>query len=188
MGAYQFDKPKHQAMFFNWYIFIFYLCWALSTTFIVYVEDNIGWLWGFGISVASNILGLTIFLAGKQFYRHIKEQGDSPFVNLARVVVAAIQNWREGVPLSEKTQHYYHDASDKTTLTTSPIPTKFFKLSKWIAIWDLISRSQQAHALTIACMVVSALVEFRRLRVARSHHLQGQKDEIVPMSVFWLLP
>nr|XP_025883970.1 protein NRT1/ PTR FAMILY 2.7-like [Solanum lycopersicum] len=287
MGAYQFDKLKHQTMFFDWYIFIFYLCWALSTAFIVYVEDNISWAWGFGISMACNILGLAIFLAGKRFYRHVKVQGGSPFVNLARVVVAATQKWR--APLSEQTQHYYHDH-----LTTSPIPTKSFKflncaafitegdtkpdgsisnpwrlctvqqvedlksLIKLFPLWAsglLIStqlvmqlslltlqalkmdrhigphfeipagsmlvfillftciaisiidrilnpflskytkftltplqRVGIGHALTIACMAVSALVESRRLRVAKSHHLQGQKDAIVPMSVFWLLP
>ncbi|XP_060168877.1 protein NRT1/ PTR FAMILY 2.7-like [Lycium barbarum] len=292
MGAYQFDKPKHQAMFFDWYIFIFYLCWALSTAFIVYVEDNVSWAWGYGISLACNVLGLAIFLAGKRFYRHVKEQGGSPFVNLARVIVAAIQKWR--VPLSEQTQHYYHDASDKTTLTTSPIPTKFFKfmnsaafitegdtkpdgsinnpwrlctvqqvedfksLIKLFPLWasgllistqlvmqlslltlqalkmdrhmgphfeipagsmlvfillftciaisiidrllnpflakytrfslTTLQRIGIGHALTIACMACSALVESRRLGVVRSHQLQGQKDAIAPMSVFWLLP
>ncbi|MCD9558616.1 hypothetical protein HAX54_016063 [Datura stramonium] len=140
-------------------------------------------------------------------------------------------------PSSEQTQHYYHDPSDKTTLTTSPIPTfpaiprmvclplcrppfqsdkilqlslrreisnqtnrlvipgdyaQCNKLSKWITTWDLISRSHQrvgiGHALTIVCMDVSVLIESRQLRIARSHHLLGQKDSIVPMSVFWLLP
>ncbi|CAN4119028.1 unnamed protein product [Withania somnifera] len=267
MGAYQFDKPRHQAMFFDWYICIFYLCWALSTAFVVYVEDNVSWAWVFGISQACNILGLAIFLAGKRFYRHVKEQGGSPFVNLARVVVAAIQKLR--VPLAEQTQHYYHDPSDKTTL----VPTKFFKFLKcaalitegdtesdgsisnprrlctvqqvedlksliklfplWasgllistqlvmqlslltlqalkmdrhmgphfeipagsILVFILLFTSKYTsfsltplqrvgigHALTIACMAVSALFESRQLMVARSHHLQGKKDAIVPIS------
>ncbi|KAH0777346.1 hypothetical protein KY290_008757 [Solanum tuberosum] len=262
--------------------------YVFFTAFIVYVEDNISWAWGLGISLACNILGLAIFLAGKHFYRHVKEQGGSPFVNLARVVVVATQKWR--VPLSEQTQHYYHDPNDKTTL----VPTKFFKflncaafitegdttpdgsisnpwrlctvqqvedlksLIKLFPLWasgvllsiqlvmqfsllilqalkmdrhigphfeipagsmlvfillftciaiSIIDRILSpflskytrltltplqrvgiGHVLTIVCMVVSALVESRRLRVAISHHLQGQKDGIVPMSVFWLLP
>ncbi|CAN4119903.1 unnamed protein product [Withania somnifera] len=225
MGAYQFDMQKRQAMFFRWYIFIFYLCWALSTTLIVSVE-HISWAWGF-------------------------EQGGSPFVNLARVVAAAIQKWR--IPLSELTQDYYHDPSDKTTL----VPTKFFKkpwrlctvkqvnlkslikhfllrasslliistqlvmqlslltlqalkmdrhmgphfdipagsMLVFILLFTLhklfshpLQRVGIGHSLTIACMAVSALVESRRLRVARSHHLQSKKDAIVPMSIFWLLP
>ncbi|CAN4119027.1 unnamed protein product [Withania somnifera] len=292
MGANQFDKPKHQASFFDWYIFTFYTSFAISTTAIVYIEDNISWTWGFGISIAFNILGLIIFLAGKRFYRNVKEQGGSPFVNLARVVVVAIQKWR--VPLLEQTQHYYHDPSDKTTLTTCPIPTKSFKflncaafitegdtkpdgsisnpwrlctvqqvedlksLIKLFPLWasgflistQLVIQSSllilQAlkmdrhmgphfeipassmlvfiliftciaifiidrllypflakytsfsltplqrigigHAITIASMAVSALVESRRLKLARSHKLQGQNNDIVQMSVFWLVP
>ncbi|KAH0777345.1 hypothetical protein KY290_008756 [Solanum tuberosum] len=261
MGANQFDKPKHQAIFFNWYIFAFYTSFAVSTTVIVYVEDN--------------------------------EQGGSPFVNLARVIVVAIQKWR--VPLSEQTQHYYHDPSDTTTtLTITQIPTKSFKflncaafitegdtkpdgsisnpwrlctvqqvedlksLIKLFPLWAsgfLIStqlviqtsllilqalkmdrhmgphfeipagsmlvfillftciaifiidrflypflakyttfsltplqRIGIGHVITIISMAVSALVESRRLRIVRTHKLQGQNNDIVPMSVFWLVP
>ncbi|XP_009595746.1 protein NRT1/ PTR FAMILY 2.7-like [Nicotiana tomentosiformis] len=292
MGANQFDNPKHQAIFFDWYIFAFYTSFAISTTAIVYVEDNISWSWGFGISLAFNILGLAMFLIGKRFYRHVKEQGGSPFVNLARCIVAAIRKWR--VPLSEQTQSYYHDPSDTTTITTSPVPTKFFKflnnaafitegdtksdgsirnpwrlctvqqvedlksLIKLFPLWasgllistQLVMQSSllilQAlkmdrhmgphfeipagsmlvfimlftcimiaiidrllypflakythfsitplqrigigHVLTIVSMAVSALVESRRLRLVRSHHLQGQNGAIVSMSVFWLVP
>lgn len=44
------------------------------------------------------------------------------------------------------------------------------------------------HVLTILGMAISALVESRRLRLMRSHHLQGQNGAIVPMSVLWLVP
>ncbi|XP_004251278.1 protein NRT1/ PTR FAMILY 2.7-like [Solanum lycopersicum] len=287
MGANQFDKPKHQAIFFDWYIFAFYTSFAISTTVIVYVEDNVSWSWGYGISMAFNILGLAMFLIGKRFYRDVKEQGGSPFVNLARVMVVAIQKWR--VPLSEQTQHYHHDH-----LTTSQIPTKSFKflncaafvtegdtkpdgsisnpwrlctvqqvedlksLIKLFPLWAsgfLIStqlviqtsllilqalkmdrhigphfeipagsmsvfillftciaifiidrflypflakytrftltplqRIGIGHVITVISMAVSALVESRRLRFARSHKLKGQNNDIVPMSVFWLVP
>lgn len=132
MGANQFDKPKHQAIFFDWYIFAFYTSFAISTTAIVYVEDNISWSWGFGISLACNILGLAMFLVGKRFYHHVKEQGGSPFIKLARVIVAAIRKRR--VPLAEQTQNYYHDPSDTTTITASPVPTKFFKYTSIFVI------------------------------------------------------
>ncbi|KAM3398601.1 protein NRT1/ PTR FAMILY 2.7 [Capsicum galapagoense] len=132
MGANQLDKPKHQAIFFDWYIFAFYTSFAISTTAIVYVEDNVSWSWGYGISLACNILGLAIFLVGKRFYRDVREQGGSPFINLACVVVAAIQKWR--VPLSEQTQHYYHNPSNKIPMTTSPVPTESFKFLNCAAL------------------------------------------------------
>lgn len=37
-------------------------------------------------------------------------------------------------------------------------------------------------------MVVSALVEAKRLKIARDHHLQEQQGSVVPMSVLWLFP
>lgn len=48
MGANQFGKPKSQASFFNWHIFTPYSTTVVSLTVIVYVEDNVGWKWGFG--------------------------------------------------------------------------------------------------------------------------------------------
>lgn len=37
-------------------------------------------------------------------------------------------------------------------------------------------------------MVISALVESRRLKIARAKHLQAQSGAIVPMLVLWLFP
>nr|XP_018627821.1 protein NRT1/ PTR FAMILY 2.4-like [Nicotiana tomentosiformis] len=44
------------------------------------------------------------------------------------------------------------------------------------------------NVLTILSMAISALVESRRLRLVKSHHLQGQNGAIIPMSVLWLVP
>jgi peptide/histidine transporter 3/4 len=42
--------------------------------------------------------------------------------------------------------------------------------------------------LNILSMATSALVESKRLKIARAHHLQGRPGSIVPMSVLWLFP
>ncbi|KAJ9542763.1 hypothetical protein OSB04_029269 [Centaurea solstitialis] len=42
------------------------------------------------------------------------------------------------------------------------------------------------HTLTISSMAISALVESRRLSMARAHNLDG--NSVVPMSTFWLVP
>ncbi|CAK9147398.1 unnamed protein product, partial [Ilex paraguariensis] len=44
------------------------------------------------------------------------------------------------------------------------------------------------HVLTGLSMAVAAVVESRRLKMAKSHHLQDQNGGVVPMSVFWLVP
>lgn len=43
------------------------------------------------------------------------------------------------------------------------------------------------HVLNIIAIVLSALVEIRRLHLVRSHNLTHQPHSIVPMSAFWLV-
>ncbi|CAK9170182.1 unnamed protein product [Ilex paraguariensis] len=124
MGANQFDKPKHQGIFFNWYLVALYVPSVISTTAIVYVQDNVSWASGFGICVAANVLGLAIFLLGSPFYRHVRPQG-SPFMGLARVVVAAVN--KRKVQISMKGENYYQELHDGSTSMMAATPTQFFK-------------------------------------------------------------
>ncbi|KAM1099838.1 hypothetical protein ACFX2B_006315 [Malus domestica] len=87
MGANQFDKPKNQGIFFNWFFFAMYTATVISSTAVVYIEDSVSWGLGFGLSALVNLIGLVIFASGTHFYCRDKPQG-SPFVNIARVIVA----------------------------------------------------------------------------------------------------
>ncbi|GMY19037.1 protein NRT1/ PTR FAMILY 2.6-like [Fagus crenata] len=108
MGANQFDKPKDQGIFFDWYFFTFYLALAVSNTVIVYIEDNVSWRLGFGLSAITNFIALALFFFGNRFYLHDKPQG-SPFTGLVRVIVATIRKWK--AKLSSNIEDYYfgHD-------------------------------------------------------------------------------
>ncbi|KAK4486556.1 hypothetical protein RD792_009241 [Penstemon davidsonii] len=122
MGADQFHNPKHQGIFFNWYIFTMYTATVVSSTAIVYIEDNVSWVWGFSLCAVANVLGLAVFLSGTRFYRVVRPQG-SPFTSLGRVIVAAITKRR--MSLSEKVEDYYgHDFDEKIG---SKNPTPFFR-------------------------------------------------------------
>lgn len=44
------------------------------------------------------------------------------------------------------------------------------------------------HVLNVLSMAISALVESKRLQVAKAHHLQDSPVSVVPMSVLWLIP
>ncbi|KAH0752491.1 hypothetical protein KY285_005639 [Solanum tuberosum] len=81
MGANQFHKPNHQAIFFYWYTYVLYASNAIGSIVLLYIEDNVSWVLGFAICVALNILGLSIFLSGRRFYRHIEAQQESPFMS-----------------------------------------------------------------------------------------------------------
>ncbi|KAJ4910371.1 Protein NRT1/ PTR FAMILY 2.6 [Raphanus sativus] len=64
-GANQFKKIKDQSSFFNWFFFTWYFAAAISTTAIVYAEENISWTFGFGLCLAANLFGFFVFLSGK---------------------------------------------------------------------------------------------------------------------------
>ncbi|XP_059660641.1 protein NRT1/ PTR FAMILY 2.6-like isoform X2 [Cornus florida] len=290
MGANQLDEPKDHGIFFNWFFFTFYTSIVISSTVIVYVEDNVGWTMGFGLCVAANVIGVAIFVLGNRYYRHIKPKG-SPFVDLARVIVAAIR--KRKVLLSSRSEDYYNEHDGVTSMMPTA-PTKSFKclnraalkteedtqlegkitrswrlcsvkqvedlktlirifplwstsilLSTTIGIqsslvvlqtlsmdrhigphfkipagsilvtvfistsitltiidrflcptWQKLTRQSPTplqriglgHVLNVLSMAVSAIVESKRLDIARAHHVQDQPGSTVPMLALWLLP
>ncbi|KAK9123788.1 hypothetical protein Sjap_013390 [Stephania japonica] len=106
MGADQFEhSTKDQALFFNWFFFIYYLSSTIGFTVIVYVEDNVSWGVGFGLCMAANLVGAVFFVLGRKCYRFVKPKG-SPFAGLARVVVAACV--KRKMVLSTESKDYYN--------------------------------------------------------------------------------
>nr|QGP73775.1 Protein NRT1/ PTR FAMILY 2.7 [Sedum alfredii] len=288
MGANQFDNPKQQDIFFNWYFFTMYTASIVSGTVIVYVQDSVSWAWGFGICLICNTVGFGIFLFGKRFYRYLKPQG-SPFIGIARVVVAAVHKRKEF--LSSKIEDYYYGETEgkphlfpsenlrflncaamkaegdltsdgvvakpwrlctvqqledfksvirilplwsTTLLLAAPIVVMYamvilqalvmdrqlfhgFKIPPasvlvivllstaiFLSVIDRVlfpiwlkvtghcptpfQRIGTGHVFNILGMAIAALVEAKRLGVVKSHHLQNQKDAVVPMLSLWLFP
>lgn len=120
MGANQFEGMKQQASYFNWYFFTFYGAAFLSSTAIVYVEDNLGWGWGFWIGLAANVVGLALFFIGTPYYTRDNPRA-SPFTGLLRVVVASIRN-RKAVISSQPADYYYGDQG-----ADADAPTNWFR-------------------------------------------------------------
>ncbi|XP_050139588.1 protein NRT1/ PTR FAMILY 2.7-like isoform X1 [Malus sylvestris] len=108
LGANQFDKPKHQASFFNWFFFTLYSITVVALTVIVYIEDNVGFKWGFGLCVIANLIGMAIFFSGNRFYKFDKPHG-SPFVGLGRVIVASVRKTSLQLSSERKDYYYGHD-------------------------------------------------------------------------------
>ena len=85
-----------------------------------------GWGLGFGICCIANGVGLGVFLLGKRFYRQVKPKG-SPFLNIARVLVAAIWKRKMSLEASREKDYYYGEG----VLADSP-PTKSFRYDNFI--------------------------------------------------------
>ncbi|XP_073300383.1 protein NRT1/ PTR FAMILY 4.6-like [Primulina huaijiensis] len=95
-GAEQFDEEtpqgrKQRSTFFNYFVFSL-ACGALvAVTFAVWIEDNKGWQWGFGVATLAVFLSIPLFLAGSSWYRNKVPVG-SPLTTICKVLIAALLN------------------------------------------------------------------------------------------------
>ncbi|XP_074557738.1 protein NRT1/ PTR FAMILY 6.3-like [Curcuma longa] len=101
-GSDQFDdadkeEKAQMQKFFNWFFFFISLGSLLAVTVLVYIQDNLGRRWGYGICAASIVFGLLVFLAGTRRYRFKRLVG-SPLTQIAAVVVAAWRNRGRELP------------------------------------------------------------------------------------------
>ncbi|KAJ6418377.1 hypothetical protein OIU84_001699 [Salix udensis] len=95
-GAEQFDEKtlqgrKQRSAFFNYYVFCLSCGALIAVTLVVWVEDNKGWQWGFGVSTATILLSIPIFLVGSPVYR-TKVPIGSPITTIFKVLAAAAYN------------------------------------------------------------------------------------------------
>ena len=68
-----------------------------ALTFVVYIQENVGWGWGLGVPTIAMALSILAFLVGSPLYNRVEPVG-SPFVRLAQVIVAAVKKRKEVVP------------------------------------------------------------------------------------------
>ena len=95
-GAEQFDEStkgvrKKRSTFFNYYVFCLSCGGLIAVTFVVWIEDNIGWQWGFGIATLTILLAIPVFLLGSAAYR-IKVPAGSPLTVIFKVSFNFHQN------------------------------------------------------------------------------------------------
>ncbi|KAK9095606.1 hypothetical protein Scep_027075 [Stephania cephalantha] len=105
-GADQFEdgskvEREKKASFFNWYYFSINIGGLISGTLLVWMEDNIGWALGYGVSAMFVAVAIGMFLAGTPIYRLKRPSGTSPIKRLLQVIVASVR--KAGVPVPTDT-------------------------------------------------------------------------------------
>lgn len=101
-GADQFDDTDpvervKKGSFFNWFYFSINIGALISSSLIVWIQDNYGWDLGFGIPTLFMGLAIGSFFAGTVLYR-FQKPGGSPLTRMCQVVVASLHKWRVDVP------------------------------------------------------------------------------------------
>lgn len=108
-AADQFDdfEPRERAQklsFFNWWMFSIFFGTLFANTFLVYIQDNVGWPLGYGLPTVGLAISVLVFLGGTPFYRH-KVPAGSPVTRMATVFVSAVRNWRVPTPRDPNELH-----------------------------------------------------------------------------------
>ncbi|KAL6906259.1 hypothetical protein ACP4OV_003860 [Aristida adscensionis] len=101
-GADQFDdtdeaEKMQKELYYNWYYFAVNGGFFVASTVLVWVQDNCGWGWGFGIPTVFSAIGVTGFLVNMKRYRYQKP-GGSALTRICQVVVAATHKINVEVP------------------------------------------------------------------------------------------
>ncbi|GJX33900.1 NRT1/ PTR family protein 4.6 [Tanacetum coccineum] len=135
-GAEQFDENdikgrKQRSTFFNYFVFCLAIGALIVVTFVVWMEDNKGWVWGFGISTLTIFLSIPVFLAGSCFYRNKLPCG-SPLTTIFKVVVASMLN--NCVVRSPSNASIKPQQEEETTKPTAQTPSLSLKFLNRAAI------------------------------------------------------
>lgn len=115
-GADQFDDTNlkervKKVSFFNWYYFAICSGVLVSSTFLVWIQDNVGWGLGFGVPAVFMGIAIVLFLSGTALYRFQKRQG-SPVTRICQVLVASCRKWNLEVP---KDSSLLYESEDKSS-------------------------------------------------------------------------
>ncbi|KAL5698026.1 hypothetical protein ACHQM5_029115 [Ranunculus cassubicifolius] len=101
-GTDQFDdkdeKEKTQmAYFFNRFVFFISMGTLTAVTVLVYIQDEVGRSFAYGICSVTMFICVLIFLSGTKRYRYKKGSG-SPFVQILQVIVVSINKRKLNMP------------------------------------------------------------------------------------------
>ncbi|KAK4260422.1 hypothetical protein QN277_003539 [Acacia crassicarpa] len=115
-GSDQFDdsnpaEKKQMIKFFNWFFFFINIGSLVAVTVLVYIQDNIGREWGYGICACAIVIALLVFLSGTRKYRFKKLVG-SPLTQIASAFVAAWRKRKMELPSDPSLLFTMDDLSD----------------------------------------------------------------------------
>ncbi|PIN01742.1 H+/oligopeptide symporter [Handroanthus impetiginosus] len=113
-GADQFDdadevEKGRKSSFFNWLYFCINIGAVIGSSFLVWIQVNIGWAWGFGVPTIAVAVSVAFFLLGTQLYRYQKP-GGSPLTRVSQVVMASLRKYHVKVPEDRSILYETQDA------------------------------------------------------------------------------
>lgn len=136
-GVDQFDPTTDEGIrginsFFNWYYTTFTVVLILVLTVVVYIQDNVSWVLGFGVPTICMVGSVFLFFVGTRLYVYVKPEG-SVFSGIAQAVVAAYKKRCLRVPTEEEAADggmFYDPVIEGTRVKKLPLTNQYRFLNK----------------------------------------------------------
>ncbi|KAH6770685.1 nitrate transporter 1.7 [Perilla frutescens var. hirtella] len=131
-GVDQFDSKTDQGRrginsFFNWYYMSFTVVLIIALTLVVYIQDSVSWVLGFGIPTILMFFAILLFFVGTKLYVYVKPEG-SVFTGMLQVLVAAYKKRNLKLPVVDAL--YYDPPLKGTVVKKLHLTNKFRLLNK----------------------------------------------------------
>ncbi|KNA22106.1 hypothetical protein SOVF_037060 [Spinacia oleracea] len=132
-GMDQFDHTTEKGRrginsYYNWYYTTFTIVVMLTLTVVVYIQDSVSWVWGFGIPTTLMFCSILLFFCGMRLFVYVKPQG-SIFSSILRVFVASYKKRRLELPNGVE-KGVYNDPPPSGIGTVLPLTNQFSFLNK----------------------------------------------------------
>ncbi|XP_030454743.1 protein NRT1/ PTR FAMILY 4.2 isoform X1 [Syzygium oleosum] len=150
-GADQLDHGNQRLVsaYFNWYFFSLCTGGLVTSTVMVWVEENLGWRWSFKILIAALSLALAVFVSGLRLYRYKLPRG-SAFTRIFKVLASAARNRKASS--AEICRRFDVDSEGITSAVNGRLPKKFKSLDKALAD-DTVSTSEVEETRTFIGLI-----------------------------------
>ncbi|GFP91595.1 protein nrt1/ ptr family 2.13 [Phtheirospermum japonicum] len=101
-GVDQFDSSTQEGRrdinsFFNWYYTSFTVVLIVALTLVVYIQDNVSWVWGFGLPTTLMLCAIILYFVGMTLYVYVKPEG-SALSGVVQVIVASFKKRKAKLP------------------------------------------------------------------------------------------
>lgn len=129
-GVDQFDPTSDEGRkginsFFNWYYTTFTVILLFTQTVVVYIQDSVSWVIGFGMPTLCMLFSIILFFIGTKIYVHVKAEG-SPLSGIFQVLSAAYKKRGIKLPLDSEVGPIFYDPPLKgIVLTKLPLTNNY---------------------------------------------------------------
>ena len=131
-GADQLDNKENPdndtvlQSFFNWYYASIGVSTVIALTFIAYIQDHLGWKFGFGVPVILMVFSALMFVLGSSLYIRVKP-GKNLLTGFVQILVVAFKNRCLTLP-TDSVGYYNHSSDPKFLAPTSELRYSHYQL------------------------------------------------------------